>query len=59
MLTELLCRWRHGLIFHQAVVDLLRSSLLLPLATSILHCRPIYKEQINQQYTIELGYQSI
>ena len=31
--------WAHGLLFHQAFVDSLRSSLLLPVADSILHCK--------------------
>jgi hypothetical protein len=29
-------------VFHLGLVDLLRSLLLLPLALSILSCRPIY-----------------
>ena len=41
--TFLYLRWNQGLVFHQGLVDLLRSLLLLPLAFSILSCRPIYR----------------
>ena len=34
-------RWSHALLFHQSVVDLLRSALLIPLSISILGCSPI------------------
>ena len=34
-------RWNQGLLFHQALVDLVRSSLLIPLGISILGCTPI------------------
>jgi len=43
ILKSRLRRWSQGLVFHQAIVDLLRSTLLLPLGESILACEPITK----------------
>jgi hypothetical protein len=37
------CRWSQGLLFHQAMVDCARAAILMPLGTSILHCRPVNK----------------
>ena len=36
-------RWSQGLLFHQAIVDCARAAILMPLGTSILHCRPVNK----------------
>jgi len=41
MLKKTLRRWTHALLFHAALVDLLRSFLLIPLSLSILGCTPI------------------
>jgi len=41
MLKSKLRRWNQGLLFHQALVDLVRSFLLIPLGLSILGCTPI------------------
>jgi len=35
--------WKNGLLFHQAVVDLSRSAILLPLGQSIYACQPVTK----------------
>jgi len=35
-------RWSHALLFHQSVVDFLRSCVLIPLSVSILDCRAIH-----------------
>jgi len=35
--------WSNGLLFHQAVVDLARSAILIPMGQSILQCQPISK----------------
>jgi len=34
-------RWNHGLVVHQAMVELLRSVILLPLGKSLLNCHII------------------
>merc|ERR1712156_1097515 len=34
--------WNQGLVFHQGLVDLLRSLLLLPIGLSLLSCTPIH-----------------
>ncbi|KAK2715539.1 uncharacterized protein LOC136039846 isoform X2 [Artemia franciscana] len=36
-------RWSLGLVFHQAIVDLLRGALLVPLGNSIMNCQPVPK----------------
>lgn len=36
-------RWSQGLLFHQAIVDCARAAILMPLGTSILHCKPVNK----------------
>ncbi|XP_023338969.1 uncharacterized protein LOC111709516 [Eurytemora carolleeae] len=36
-------RWSQGLLVHQAVVDLIRSAILIPLGKSILECQPVNK----------------
>jgi len=33
--------WTNGLLFHQAVVDLARSAILIPLGRSIYQCKPV------------------
>jgi len=35
--------WTNGLLFHQAVVDLSRSAILIPLGQSIYACQPVTK----------------
>ena len=35
-------RWSHALLFHQSVVDFLRSCILIPLSVSILGCKAIH-----------------
>jgi len=35
-------RWSHALLFHQSVVDFLRSCILIPLGLSILGCKAIH-----------------
>jgi len=35
--------WTNGLLFHQAVVDLARSAILIPLGQSIYACQPVTK----------------
>jgi len=35
--------WSYGLLFHQGLVDLARSALLIPLGQSIYACRPMTK----------------
>lgn len=35
-------RWSHALLFHQSVVDFLRSCILIPLSVSILGCQAIH-----------------
>ena len=35
-------RWSHALLFHQSVVDFLRSCILIPLGISILGCKAIH-----------------
>jgi len=36
-------RWNQGLVLHQALVDCLRSTLLIPMGISIMGCQPINK----------------
>ncbi|XP_037082377.1 uncharacterized protein LOC119103030 [Pollicipes pollicipes] len=36
-------RWSLGLLFHQALVDMVRATLLIPLGVSILNCQPVGK----------------
>jgi len=36
-------RWSQGLLFHQAIVDLARSAILIPLGRSIFECHPVSK----------------
>ncbi|XP_035428920.1 uncharacterized protein LOC118261954 isoform X8 [Spodoptera frugiperda] len=36
-------RWSHGLLFHQAIVDLARAAILLPLGIAVFRCQPVYK----------------
>jgi len=43
LLRRPLRRWSQGLLFHQAVVDCARAAILMPLGTSILHCKPVNK----------------
>ncbi|XP_023330423.1 uncharacterized protein LOC111702868 isoform X2 [Eurytemora carolleeae] len=43
LLKSNLRRWSQGLVFHHALVDFLRSALLIPLGVSILGCQPITK----------------
>ncbi|GBP41316.1 hypothetical protein EVAR_25154_1 [Eumeta japonica] len=35
--------WSHGLLFHQALVDLARAAILLPLGIAVFKCQPVYK----------------
>jgi len=35
--------WTNGLLFHQAIVDLARSAILIPLGQSIYSCQPVTK----------------
>ena len=42
LLSSSILRWSHALLFHQSVVDFLRSCVLIPLSVSILDCRAIH-----------------
>ena len=41
-LNNFIFRWSHALLFHQSVVDFLRSCILIPLSVSILGCKAIH-----------------
>ena len=43
-------RWSQGLLFHQAMVDMARAAILMPLGVSILNCKPVNK--------VSLGFHS-
>jgi hypothetical protein len=45
-MVPLLCRWSQGLLFHQALVDLARSAILLPLGQLITVPRGYYPAAI-------------
>jgi len=48
LISVICCRrsfksWSNGLLFHQAIVDLTRSAILIPLGQSIYQCQPVTK----------------